>query len=50
MNVKRPEIITSLLGIKIISIKCGEEHCLALSDKGVVYAWGRVSLINFIKY
>jgi len=25
---------------KVIKITCGNAHCLALTNKGVVYSWG----------
>jgi RCC1 and BTB domain-containing protein len=36
----RPEIIEYLKNKKIIDIKCGSNHSLALSNNGEVYAWG----------
>jgi alpha-tubulin suppressor-like RCC1 family protein len=35
-----PAQISSLEGIKIVQIGCGECHSVALSDKGEVYSWG----------
>jgi alpha-tubulin suppressor-like RCC1 family protein len=40
LNYHKPVPVSALKGVKIISIACGDGHCVALSDKGVVYTWG----------
>ena len=30
----------SAQGVKVVSMSCGAEHSVGLSDKGVMYAWG----------
>ena len=35
-----PKQVTSLAGIVITEIACGEHHCLALDANGDVYSWG----------
>lgn len=41
LNSRVPQKVNGLDGVKIIKVACGYNHCLALSDKGEVYAWGR---------
>ncbi|KAJ1496393.1 regulator of chromosome condensation 1/beta-lactamase-inhibitor protein II [Baffinella frigidus] len=36
-----PRIIKGLEGIRIVQVLAGEEHSLALSEHGEVFAWGR---------
>ena len=39
-KIGEPLLISELNDKQIIDIKCGERHCLALSECGNVYAWG----------
>lgn len=41
LSLARPELIKVLSDKFIVSIACGEAHCLALSKEGGVFAWGR---------
>ena len=36
-----PQIISSLLGLKIASIACGGQHAAVIGEDGYVYTWGR---------
>ena len=38
-----PKTITSLMGISVTQIACGEHHYLALDSNGDVYSWGTPS-------
>eukprot|EP01084_Bolivina_argentea_P054978 100818_1 len=40
-NVKTVTKIAFFNNIKIIQIACGMYHCVALDDKGRIYAWGK---------
>jgi alpha-tubulin suppressor-like RCC1 family protein len=40
MNAKKPQVITALSGMKIVSVACGDAHCMALTDTGSVLTWG----------
>jgi alpha-tubulin suppressor-like RCC1 family protein len=35
-----PQLITSLIGCRIMQISCGDAHILALTSDGSVIAWG----------
>lgn len=35
-----PKLMSSLSGITITEIACGEHHSLALDNNGDVYSWG----------
>jgi alpha-tubulin suppressor-like RCC1 family protein len=35
-----PKLISTLAGITITDIACGEHHCLALDSNGDIYSWG----------
>jgi alpha-tubulin suppressor-like RCC1 family protein len=35
-----PELISSVESVRIVSIACGWDHCLALDEKGKVLSWG----------
>lgn len=37
----KPVLVSKLEGLRICSIATGDNHCLALSDLGDVYSWGR---------
>jgi alpha-tubulin suppressor-like RCC1 family protein len=37
---KLPALLTSLLQTHIRALTCGARHTLALSDKGIIFAWG----------
>lgn len=39
-HVRRPQKIVALRGVRITEIAAGSLHCIALSDRGDVYAWG----------
>ena len=39
-HVRKPTIVESLRGKKIIHVAVGALHCLAVTDTGHVYAWG----------
>ncbi|CAH1776574.1 unnamed protein product, partial [Owenia fusiformis] len=39
-HVRKPQLVESLKGKKIIHVAVGALHCLAVSDTGQVYAWG----------
>ncbi|XP_043513909.1 RCC1 and BTB domain-containing protein 1-like isoform X1 [Frieseomelitta varia] len=43
VNQVNPCKVTTLVGIVIEKIVCGSAHVLALSNKGVLYAWGENS-------
>lgn len=32
--------VSTAQGVKVVSMSCGAEHSVGLSDSGVVYAWG----------
>ena len=34
----------SIESLKIVDISCGNNHCLALSNNGVIYSWGKGAL------
>eukprot|EP00252_Welwitschia_mirabilis_P003499 TRINITY_DN13557_c0_g1_i1.p1 TRINITY_DN13557_c0_g1~~TRINITY_DN13557_c0_g1_i1.p1 ORF type:complete len:436 (+),score=82.89 TRINITY_DN13557_c0_g1_i1:975-2282(+) len=36
-----PQAIKALQGLRIKQISCGDSHCLAVTDDGVVQSWGR---------
>ena len=42
-SVFRPRKVISLRNVVVTSIACGAYHCLCLSDRGVVYSWGRAA-------
>jgi len=39
-HVRKPTLVESLRGKKIIHVAVGALHCLAVTDAGQVYAWG----------
>jgi alpha-tubulin suppressor-like RCC1 family protein len=39
-NRPSPELIASVESVKIASIACGWDHCLAVDEKGKVLSWG----------
>jgi alpha-tubulin suppressor-like RCC1 family protein len=39
-NQETPVLISHLAHIKIVKVKCGQQHSLALSEDGHVYSWG----------
>eukprot|EP00299_Pterocystis_sp_00344_P015996 c8002_g1_i4.p1 GENE.c8002_g1_i4~~c8002_g1_i4.p1 ORF type:complete len:245 (+),score=48.93 c8002_g1_i4:636-1370(+) len=48
-----PNLVSSLLGVRIVKIACGAHHSVAVSDKGQLYAWGcnahgQLGLANFV--
>ncbi len=36
-----PAPVASLIGLRVAQIDCGEQHSILVTNKGVVYAWGR---------
>jgi len=36
----RPQPVVSLLGHRIREVACGQQHCIALTSSGDLYAWG----------
>lgn len=40
-NQKRPMKIFAESGVKLVSLICGYHHSAAISDKGVLFTWGR---------
>lgn len=42
-SVFRPRKIVALRNVVVTSIACGAYHCLCLSDRGIVYSWGRAA-------
>lgn len=36
-----PSIIKGLSGLKIVQVAAGEDHCLAVTETGEVFSWGR---------
>lgn len=45
-DMKNPYSYDTLKNEKIINIACGSLHCIAISEKGEVFTWGRGLLIN----
>lgn len=41
VDYPQPTIIKQLLGIKISSISCGDQHIAVVSDTGGLYTWGK---------
>ncbi|KAK9506239.1 hypothetical protein O3M35_008210 [Rhynocoris fuscipes] len=39
-DVRKPKIVKILATYNVIQIACGYRHCLALTNKGELYAWG----------
>jgi len=39
--VSRPQLVEALVGHKITQIASGTSHCLALTDEGTIYVWGK---------
>ncbi|XP_033111225.1 E3 ubiquitin-protein ligase HERC2-like [Anneissia japonica] len=39
-HVRKPQIVESLKGKKIVHVAVGALHCLAVTDTGQVFAWG----------
>lgn len=40
-NFPEPRIVRSLLGLKIMSLSCGDQHIAAITSQGRVYTWGK---------
>lgn len=38
---KQPKLVDGLAGKKVVDFSVGLSHCIALTDKGEVYGWGR---------
>ena len=38
--MRRPKIVASLEGKRVVSASCGSLHCVVCTDKGEVYTWG----------
>jgi alpha-tubulin suppressor-like RCC1 family protein len=36
-----PAPVAALSGLRVSQIDCGEQHSILVTNKGVVYAWGR---------
>lgn len=43
-HVRSPTLIEKLAKFNIIDVSIGNQHCMALTDKGDVYAWGKNSV------
>ena len=39
-HVRLPQLVEGLVGKKIVHVAVGALHCLAVTDKGEVWAWG----------
>jgi len=39
--VRHPKVIEALYGKRIIDVSVGLIHCMAITDDGEVYCWGR---------
>ncbi|XP_054270101.1 E3 ubiquitin-protein ligase HERC2 isoform X2 [Macrosteles quadrilineatus] len=39
-HVRKPTLVEALRGEKVVHVAVGALHCLAVTDMGVVYAWG----------
>lgn len=42
-HVRTPKLITSLVNQKVVDVSVGLEHCLALTEDGSLYGWGKNS-------
>ena len=40
-HVRFPKVIESFSGKKIVDVAVGSVHCLAVTEDGEVYSWGR---------
>ena len=40
-HVRYPKLIEALYGRKVVDISVGSVHCVAVTDDGQVYSWGR---------
>lgn len=40
-HVRYPKLVEGLAGKKVVDFDIGLCHCIALTDKGEVYGWGR---------
>jgi hypothetical protein len=41
-NQPSPKLVEALRGVRVSSVACGHEHVLAVSEDGLVYAWGKL--------
>ncbi|KAK2709534.1 hypothetical protein QYM36_013262, partial [Artemia franciscana] len=39
-HVRKPTVVETLRGEKVVSVAVGALHCIAVTDSGQVYAWG----------
>eukprot|EP00946_MAST-07B_sp_MAST-7B-sp1_P004504 g4504.t1 len=39
-NISVPQLVPSLIGIKVNAVSCGSGHSCAIDDGGVVWSWG----------
>ena len=39
-HVRRPKVVSTLEGKRVVSAACGSLHCVVCTDRGEVYTWG----------